>query len=1643
MADISPTLSLIDSAIGSADSARGNAAPAPPISGSQDSGPVKSAADHAIDVLQLGIDRKLPDAAKPYETTNTSRVLNTESGANSALASTLGAPVDLATGAVNLGIRGVNAVAGHPVANELGDLPGGAKSIKSAMGLIHANPDNVVPQNQEERIFHGVGEGIGSAVALPLGAEGLIASKVISPAAAPVVRSALGAPDALNATIGAAAGAGSTIAADAVPEPYKPIAATVGGLVGGAPVVAIHGAAEGARAALEGLRNHVTEEGARRTVAREMAGAATDAARARENLRSQPHEIVPGSTGTTGQIAGDTGLLNWERGVRQNNAAEFNDREASQNTARIAHLESVQPSGNAADLPGVIAGQREAVARTAATNTGVVDALSAGSVRSAEGAQKSALEGLAALKPDASPADVSAHFREVRDALEASHGATMDAAEREAETARTASAPNAQSPEQVGQNLRAPAEAARATAKESVDRLYKALPDDIEAPSADIAAKAKEIKGSMLPEHAPMEGEEARLFGLAKNYGDQAPLANLNALRSSILTEKANVKRTSPQAYGRLTQLQNAVENAIDHGIESRAALDQVAVRRGTMTAEDALPARINQTFDDAARQNPALEVRSGRDGSNSGRSTGGNAGDTRSQSETDVGSGNAPGREGLSPAPGRVAPEADRAGAPTEVGGQRVGDSVFTPSGRKIGVAYRVVDASELKASNNPDMSPNKDYPQELQPRDRSRAASETQVAKIASGLQPERLGPSTSASEGAPIIGPDHVVESGNGRVLGIRRAYAQNGDAAQNYRDYLQRQGFDTTGMKEPVLVRQRTTELNPEERARFTQESNAGAGLSLSPSERAAIDSHRIPDDALNLYQGGDVASAANRDFVKSFMKNVPEHGEEGNLATADGSLSLEGGQRIRNALLHAAYGDSNLVSSLAETGDEEIKAFGNVLTDAAGRMSQLRRGIASGRIDPGADLAGPMLEAARVVQRAKMNGSRLSDIVAQKDAFNRISDEAHQLLQIAYGPNFTGRLSRDNMRKVIDAAASEAVQQTTDARLFGEPIGASEILKTVNSKYGKSPTANVAPDQLALGAPVARPGNGESGQRSAQPDLGSERNQGAAARAQQESPKPFQQVERSPSSAPIEGNPLREANAAYKDLKRTFDEGPVGDITGKNGRGQYDLSPAELTRKVFHPGDTGGEDVRAYVKAVGPDQANAALSDAAAHSLHEKTTRPDGTLDPKKVDSWLSAHKTAITELPPETRTKFENAASAQRAVEDAFAARRDALNAHDKSEAGKIMGLKDPGDIVREVGGIIGAKDGARRMGDLATAAKDNPAAHAGLQRAIVEHVMNKFLPDGLEKARGFIADKSDVLEKVFSKDEIAGISGKLQAAQTAGAKLESAKANRESALKEAQASEKEALGRYDSTILGKIMKTEGSANVLDKLGTVFGSSDSARQMGLLAEEAAKVSGGTEALRKAVTEMIRRDYSGTAEVATSGEKGLSRAALDKFMRENTQTLEKVLSPDQVGKLKAIVDDQLRANRSITATKLKGGSDTNQNQIASGKSGSILSMLAKQATEVGGTVIGSLLGGPGGAVVGNIGAKASAALRDAGLNRLSEIRIRAALDPQFGKALLDEVPKYPDRNAAALVALRARQLSVAGAMAGVRQSEARQ
>ncbi|MBQ7263466.1 MAG: zeta toxin family protein, partial [Synergistaceae bacterium] len=190
----------------------------------------------------------------------------------------------------------------------------------------------------------------------------------------------------------------------------------------------------------------------------------------------------------------------------------------------------------------------------------------------------------------------------------------------------------------------------------------------------------------------------------------------------------------------------------------------------------------------------------------------------------------------------------------------------VRTAAGTEIDVRYRVVDAGDVVASHGENGGLNEAYPKDLQPRQRGREASIQQIHQMAASLDPKLLGENRLASDGAPIVGPDSVVESGNGRVMAIRRAYRTG--KADGYRAWLmenaERFGIDPADVEavaDPVLIRERTSDVD---RVRFVQEANQASVSRMSKTEQALADAQRIsPEMLVDLAPDADIASAANR------------------------------------------------------------------------------------------------------------------------------------------------------------------------------------------------------------------------------------------------------------------------------------------------------------------------------------------------------------------------------------------------------------------------------------------------------------------------------------------------------------------------------------------------------------------------------------------------------------------------------------------------------------------------------------------------------------------------------------------------------------------------------------------------------------
>ena len=410
--------------------------------------------------------------------------------------------------------------------------------------------------------------------------------------------------------------------------------------------------------------------------------------------------------------------------------------------------------------------------------------------------------------------------------------------------------------------------------------------------------------------------------------------------------------------------------------------------------------------------------------------------------------------------------------------------ETVVTPAGREFEVRHKVVEASDLITSNLDSGAINAEYPQALQPRDRTTLKSVTQVNDIANKLNPKLLGDSASSTNGAPIVSPGNEVESGNGRTLAIRKAY-QIGKA-DAYKAWLAEQGYDVANMQQPVLVRERITPMNMAERVAYTTESNERETLDMSPSEQAMSDAPKVMD-ILHLVQGGSFNNTANRDFVNAFLTGVASKNERGTMLDKDGvSLTQDGYRRIESALLAAAFNDAQIISQVIESKDSDIKAIGNALIEAAPQWAQVRKGVQEGILVEGVNVEANLVEAVHLVRKARQQNLSLSEMLNQDDIFDGSIDQVTKdFVSIFYrGDKLDKARSSQKVADALKSYAQLAMTAKASPNLFGDaPLSNEQILGQVSDRLKQS-EAEKQPDFFSSPQPnepdTGTVGGGRSG-----------------------------------------------------------------------------------------------------------------------------------------------------------------------------------------------------------------------------------------------------------------------------------------------------------------------------------------------------------------------------------------------------------------------------------------------------------------------------------------------------------------------------------------------------------------------------------
>lgn len=394
-------------------------------------------------------------------------------------------------------------------------------------------------------------------------------------------------------------------------------------------------------------------------------------------------------------------------------------------------------------------------------------------------------------------------------------------------------------------------------------------------------------------------------------------------------------------------------------------------------------------------------------------------------------------------------APPPEMAG--TVFGGQtqiKIGDN-YHPA------RWALVDAGDVEATMSK---------ADNQFRDRTRVASDEQIRDIANKIDFNLLGDSPVMDLGAPTLANDGRIVGGNGRMAAIGRAY-DIGTGAR-YSSALERElvkyGIDPDAlaqMKKPALVRVLDNDVDIKRAAML---SNEGGALRMSALEQAKVDAERLGDfRAFDVNEGGELNTAGNRSFIRSWVNQQPVN-QRSALMDADGLLSLEGQNRLRNAILFKAYGDSPTLGRLVEATDPGSRNVASALTRSAARVADAQESIRSGDLHA-VDIADDVRSAVEKLDQLRKADSSVAEFLAQGDLLGSgLSPEAIKIMRFMEENIRSPRAMSDMINRFYDGLEMAGNPKQGDMLGGGAPSKSALLDNAIAGADGQ-PTASAIVD----------------------------------------------------------------------------------------------------------------------------------------------------------------------------------------------------------------------------------------------------------------------------------------------------------------------------------------------------------------------------------------------------------------------------------------------------------------------------------------------------------------------------------------------------------------------------------------------------
>lgn len=211
----------------------------------------------------------------------------------------------------------------------------------------------------------------------------------------------------------------------------------------------------------------------------------------------------------------------------------------------------------------------------------------------------------------------------------------------------------------------------------------------------------------------------------------------------------------------------------------------------------------------------------------------------------------------------------------------------------QELPAEWVVMEADDIVASHNPmTFDKRQDYPEGVQERRYHEVKDEQlKIDRIARNKATPTLVANTNPDSinGAPVVTEDGVVLGGNGRTMGMQRAYQMYPENAQHLKEYLANQasqfglrGSQIMGMQKPILVRRVQAGKDTEKLTRLGRRMNESLTQGLDPRAEEVAVSKFVTKDVVQSLSAHMEADQTLADFLQKgqslpFIKDLEHAG----------------------------------------------------------------------------------------------------------------------------------------------------------------------------------------------------------------------------------------------------------------------------------------------------------------------------------------------------------------------------------------------------------------------------------------------------------------------------------------------------------------------------------------------------------------------------------------------------------------------------------------------------------------------------------------------------------------------------------------------------------------------------------------------